>query len=233
MLVIAGASKTGSGSRHVVIQQKHYAVLAIGALLAIPVVAIMGMSLTVFINPEVARGHANYVLNYRLLDGLKHAVFLLTVLAAMCLWFLTCYFLVKAKRRSIFWLSLAVLGPFGLIALVALRSEDQIARSFYHDLVGRLWIPVRVIYEVFLFFVVWTLAEYAIEIKRDLMILHQSIVRGVSIETIVDEQQASGGMWAFSEMNETIFLIVLFYVLWPTCFNLVARLIKTSGATPT
>jgi hypothetical protein len=213
----------------VVGREKHYA-LAFGAFLAIPVVAILGMSLSISINPEIVAGHADYVRNYRLLDGLKQTTFYLTVLAVISLWFLTCYFLAKAKQRSIFWLSLAVLGPFGLIALVALRSGDQSTRSSYQNFVGKLWIPVRIVYELVLFIVIWTVAYEAIAVKRDLMILRQSVITGVPIEKIVDEQQASGGMWAFSEGLETMFLIVLFYLLWPICFNAVAWLIKTRGA---
>jgi hypothetical protein len=216
----------------VVIQTRYYNALAIAAFIAIPVFGILGMSLTVFINPEIARYTSNYVLNFQLLQGLKHVVFATTLLCVMTLWFLTCFFLVRAKQRSIFWVPLAIFGPFGLIILVALRSGDQTTRSAYQKFVAKLWLPVRVVYEFCLFNVAWMLAYYLVDLKRDLIILHQSIIRGVPIQTIVDEQQASGGMWAFSEGMETIFLIVLFYLLWPICFNAVAWLIGTRSAIP-
>jgi hypothetical protein len=209
--------------------QKHYA-LAIAAFLAIPVVTILGVSLAIFINPEIAAGHANYVRNYRLLDGLKSAIMALTFLVAICSWFLTCYFLVKSKRQSIFWSSLAIFGPFGLITISMLADRDRISGDFYQEFIGRLWVSVRIVYELVFFVVVWVFAFWAIDVKRDLIILHQSVATGVPIEKIVAEHEASGGMWAFSEGNEIIFAVVLVYLLWPICFNVVAWLVKTRGA---
>ena len=87
--------------------------------------------------------------------------------------------------------------------------------------------PLRAVYEIVFFLVVWEIAYDVVAIKRDFIILHQSVLRGVSIEKIVEEQQASGGMWAFSEGLESMFLMVLLYLLWPLCFNVVAWLIKT------
>jgi hypothetical protein len=61
-------------------------------------------------------------------------------------------------------------------------------------------------------------------LKRDLMILYESATTGISTAQIIDRQNASSGMWAFSEGLEVLFLVVLFYLLWPICFNVVGRL---------
>ena len=52
---------------------------------------------------------------------------------------------------------------------------------------------------------------------------------------IIDQQDASGGMWAFSEGNEVMFFLVLLYLLRPVCVNAVgaSRLLlqrRPSGA---
>lgn len=211
--------------------QKHYA-LAIGSLLAIPVATMLWTSLFLSINPEIAAGHANYVRNYRLLDGLRSAILALTYLSDLCLWFLTCYFLIKSKNQSIFWSLLAIFGPFGLIAITMIADRDWISGDSYQRFIGKLWVSVRIIYELFFFVVVWEFAYRAIVVKRDFIILHQSIVTGVPIEKIVAEQEASGGMWAFSEGMEIVFLVVLFYLLWPICFNVIAWLVRTRGDIP-
>lgn len=61
-------------------------------------------------------------------------------------------------------------------------------------------------------------------LKRDLMIMYEAAITGTSTAQIIDQQNASGGMWAFSESLEVLFLVVLFYLLWPICFNVVGRL---------
>ncbi len=50
---------------------KKYYFLAIVAFLMIPVFWKLPAMLSVFINPEIAAGHPNYVRNYRLLDLAK------------------------------------------------------------------------------------------------------------------------------------------------------------------
>ena len=37
-------------------------------------------------------------------------------------------------------------------------------------------------------------------------------------------QNASSGMWAFSEGLEVMFLVALLYLFWPITFNIVGRL---------
>jgi len=86
-------------------------VLAIVSFLTIPAVTVLAGMLINSINPEIAAGHANYERNYRLLSLAKNLSMLAVLLVIMGLWFLTCFFLVKSKKRSYGWLPLAMLGP--------------------------------------------------------------------------------------------------------------------------
>jgi hypothetical protein len=56
------------------------------------------------------------------------------------------------------------------------------------------------------------------------MIMYQSATTGISTAQIIDQQNASSGMWAFAEGMEVMYLVVLFYLFWPILFNLVGRL---------
>jgi hypothetical protein len=82
----------------------------------------------------------------------------------------------------------------------------------------------RVAYEVCRFLVIWDLAYQSMVLKRNLMILYESATTGASTAEIIATQTASSGMWAFGESLEVMFLVVLFYLLWPIVFNIVARL---------
>jgi hypothetical protein len=53
-------------------------------------------------------------------------------------------------------------------------------------------------------------------LKRNLMIIVQSASTGLSRAQIIDQQNASSGMWAFGEGLEVIYLAALFYLLWPS-----------------
>jgi hypothetical protein len=66
--------------------------------------------------------------------------------------------------------------------------------------------------------------------KRYLMIQHQAAITGMSVAQIIDQQNASSGMWAFAEGNEEIYLVILFYLLWPIVFNLVGRAAATTAS---
>src|SRR5881396_3313262 len=103
--------------------KKPYA-LALVSLLLIPAVTVLGGLLFSSINPEIAAGHANYEQNYRLIDAAQKLAALLTLLVNIGLWFLTCFFLVKSKKRSYAWSTLAIFGPFGLIVLTMLRDNE-------------------------------------------------------------------------------------------------------------
>jgi hypothetical protein len=89
----------------------------------IPAATVLGGLLINSIDPELAAGHANYERNYQLLSMAKNLSMLALLLVIMGLWFLTCFFLIKSKKRSYGWLPLAVLGPFGLIILTMLSDN--------------------------------------------------------------------------------------------------------------
>ena len=77
----------------------------------------------------------------------------------------------------------------------------------------------------------WLLAYQAMVLNRNLMIRYESATTGISTAQIIDRQNASSGMWAFAEGNEVIYLVVLFYLLWPIVFNIVGR-VATITASP-
>ena len=199
-------------------------VLAIVSFLMIPAVTVLGGMAINFINPEIAAGHANYERNFWLLSLAKNLSMLAGLMVIMALWFLTGFFLVKSKKRSYGWLSLAMLGPLGLIILTMLTDTAPAPGDLYQRFVGKLKIYLRVGYELGFFVVVWVGAYQTMVLKRNLMILYEAATTGISIEQIIDRQNASSGMWAFSEGLEVLFLVGLFYLLWPVCFNVVGRL---------
>ena len=198
-------------------------VLAIVFFLMIPAVSVLAAMLINSINPEIAAGHSNYERNYRLLSLAKNLSMLAVLLVIMGLWFLTCFFLLKSKKRSYGWLPLAMLGPFGLIILTMLSDNAPAPGDLYQQFVGKLKIYLRVAYELSFFVVVWVGAYQTMVLKRDLMIMYKPPPPELPAQ-IINQQNASSGMWAFSESLEVLFLVVLFYLLWPICFNVVGRL---------
>lgn len=199
-------------------------VLAIVSFLMIPAVAVLGGMLVVSINPEIAAGHSNYERNYRLLSLTQSISMWAVLLVIMGLWLLTCFFLVKSKKRSYGWLPLAMLGPFGLIILTMLSDNAPAPGDLYQQFVAKLKIYLRVAYELFFFVIVWVGAFLAMVLTRYLMIMVEAATTGTSTAQIIDRQNASSGMYALSEGLEVLFLVVLFYLLWPICFNVVGCL---------
>ena len=190
----------------------------------IPAVSVLAAMLINSINPEIVAGHSNYERNYQLLNLAKNLSMFAVFLVMMGFWFLTCFFLVKSKKRSYGWLPLAMLGPFGLIVLTMLSDNAPAPEDLYQQFVGKLKIYLRVAYELGFFMVVWVGAYQTMVLKRDLMIMYEAATTGTSTGQIINQQNASSGMWAFSESLEVLFLVVLFYLLWPICFNVVGRL---------
>jgi hypothetical protein len=205
-------------------------VLAIISFLLIPAVTVLAAILFNAIDPEIAARHANYERNYRLLELAKNLCLLAGALVSLTLWLMTCWCLIKAKGQSLAWLLLAALGPLGLIILTLLCDNAPVPGDRLQSFVGRLPFPLRVAYELCLFAVVWAGAYELMVLKRDLMIAHQAAVTGTSTAQILAEQNASSGMWAFSEGLQVLYLVVLFYLLWPIAFNVLARLHKPQAA---
>ena len=199
-------------------------VLALVSILMIPAITVLAGMLINFIDPEIAARTSNYERNYRLLSMAKNISMLAVLLVVIGLWFLTCFFLVKSKQRSYGWLPLTILGPFGLIVLTMLSDNAPSPGDLYKQFVGKLKIYLRVAYELCFFLAVWIGAFQIMVLKRDLVIMYEAATTGISTAQIIDQQNASSGMYAFGEGLEVLFLVALCYLLWPICFNLIGRL---------
>jgi len=206
---------------------KKQMVVALVLLLLIPVVMMLGGFLFSMINPEIAAGHANYVRNYHLLSLVKIMTIWGSAALVLVLWLLSCFLVIRSKKRSLWWMFLAVLGPFGF-AILAMLNESAPAQTDRHArFVRSLNKFARVGYEVCTFVVIWLLSYQAMVLKRNLMIMYQSATTGISTSQIIATQNASSGMWAFAEGMEVMFMVVLFYLLRPVVFNIVGRVAAT------
>ena len=206
------------------------AVRALAALVAIPVVMIGCTAVAFSINPESSTIGSFHLQNYWLLYDVRRVLLWVTPLAVVGLWFLTCLFVVRAKGRSYAWSAVGLLGPFGLIALTMLGSKRVERGGLYDRWVRHRHWALRVLYQVMLFAVIVVAADRLIVLKRPLVILWQSHVTGFPVEEVVRQQDASSGMWAFGEGLETLFLVVLFYLLGPICFKAAGLLPKLWAA---
>lgn len=198
-------------------------VTALVLFLLIPLVCVLGGMLFSQINPEIAAGHPNYERNYHLLSLLKGAALWATAAVVVVLWLLVCLLVIRSKKRSQLWLFLALLGPVGFAGLAMLNDRAPAETDRYARFVSGLNVFVRVGYELCAFVIVWVLAYEVMVAKRTLMISYEAATTGVSTAQIIAMQNASGGMWAFAEGNEVMYLVVLLYLLWPVVFNIVGR----------
>ena len=205
---------------------KKYYVVALASLLLIPVVTLLGATLVIFINPEIAAKYPNYERNFQLLTLAKNLLLFATLLFGAVLWLFTCFFLLKSKEQSYWWLPLALLGPFGLIVLMILDDRAPALRDLYQQFIQRLKVYQRCAYEIIFFVVVWVVAYQIVVLKRNLWVIYEAVTSGTSVTQVINNQNASSGMWAFSEGLEELFLVVVFYLLWPICFNIAVRLPK-------
>jgi hypothetical protein len=210
---------------------KKQMVVALGLLLLIPMVCVLGGLLFSLINPEIAAGHPNYVRNYHLLNLVRIMLALGSAAVVGILWLLACFLVIRSKERSSWWLFVAALGPVGFAILARLNDKASAETDPHTRFVLSLNRFVRVGYEVGIFVAIWLLAYQAMVLKRDLMILYQSATTGISTAQIINLQNASSGMWAFSEGMEVMYMVVLLYLIWPIVFNLVGR-VATIVASP-
>lgn len=204
---------------------KKASVVALVLVLLIPLVLLLGGVLSNLINPEIAAGHPNYARNFQLLSLLKMALFFGSVAVGAVLWMIGSLLVIRSRRRSKRWLALAGLGPIGFAVLSMLNERVLAETDWYSRFVRRMNWLVRVVYEVCTFFAVWVLAYQAMVVNRQLIIWCQAIGNGVSPAQVMQAQNASGGMWAFSEGLEVMFLVVLFYVLRPLVFDVVGYVV--------
>ena len=200
--------------------------LAIVSFLLLPIVSLLGGRIFCAIDPEWAVHTHNYVLNYQLLELARKAILLAAFAATVGLWLLTCFFVLKAKRQSYGWLCLALFGPLGFIVLTILKDRALSPRDVYRRLVDRMNVYLRVAYELGIAYLLWDLAYQLMVWKRDFMIARQAAAMGVPVAQIIDQQNASGGMWAFSEGLEVLYLVPLLYLIGPLVFNLFGHAIK-------
>lgn len=201
---------------------KKQSVVALVLLLLIPPVLALGGLLFSLINPEIAAGHPNYSRNFHLLTLLKMMCLWASGAIVFVLWVLVFVIMIRSRKRSYLWLFLAALGPVGLAFLMMLNDQDATEKDRYARFVGNMNWLVRAGYEVGIFIVVWVLAYQAMVLMRTVTIWYQAASTGVSTAQIIDLQNASGGMWAFSEGMEVMYLAVLLYLLWPIAFCWVA-----------
>ena len=148
----------------------------------------------------------------------------------LVLWLLVCLLVIRSKKRSPLWLFLAALGPFGFAVLAMLNDRAPAETDWYARFVRNLNWFVRVGYELCIFVMAWVLAYQGMVFKRNLMIRHEAAITGMSVAQIIDQQNASSGMWAFAEGNEVMYLVILFYLLWPIVFNIVGRVAATTAS---
>jgi hypothetical protein len=203
---------------------KKQTVVAFILLLLIPVVLMLGGLLFSLINPEIAAGHPNYARNFQLLSLAKNMTMWAAAAAVAVLWLIACFLVIRSKQRSPLWLFFAALGPIGFAILATLNDKTHSEVDRHARFVHSLNIFVRVGYEVCRFVIIWLLAYQAMVLKRNLMVMYQSATTGISIAQIIDQQNASSGMWAFAEGMEVMYLVVLLYLLWPIVFNVLSRL---------
>jgi hypothetical protein len=203
---------------------KRHHVLALACYLAIPAVTIVGAWLSNLIDPEAARGHADYVRDYRLLELARRAVLAGAAGLALALWTATCLLVLRARRRSLAWLALAAAGPLGFSLIAMLGDRVPTPDDAYQRFIGKLKTHWRVALETVVFCAVWSLAFVAMELMRELMIRYESFTTGTPVATIIALQDASSGMWAFGEALEVLYLVPLIYLLWPLMFTLAWRL---------
>jgi len=205
--------------------KRHY-LLALACYLSIPLVLMAGAGLFGLIDPEMARGHADYARNYRLPDLSRTGALMAVAGLTLVLWTATCYLVLKSRQRSSLWLALAAAGPFGFIAIAMLEDRSPAPDDLHQQFIRKLKLYWLVPLEISVFVAVWFLAYAAVVLQRELMISYESFTQGTPAATIIARQDLSSGMWAFSEGLETIYLVVLIYLLWPVFFNLAGQLLK-------
>ena len=202
-------------------------VLALVCYVSIPAVVICGVGLFVLIDPELARGHADYARDWQLLNLARLGVLWATGGLALVLWTSCCYLVLRSRQRSLRWLSLAAAGPFGFSVIATLEDRSPAPGDLYQQLIRNLKTYWRVPLEITVFFSVWFLACSSVVVKREVMITLESLTTGTPVSAIIAQQTASSGMWAAGEGLEAMYLAALIYLLWPIIFNVAGQPFKS------
>jgi len=202
-------------------------VLALVCYLSIPLVAVCGAAVFVLIDPEMARGRADYTRVYHVLELARIGLLWASGGLALVLWTMCCYLVLTSRQRSLWWLSLAAAGPLGFSVIAALGDRSPAPGDLYQRVVTNLKAYWRVPLELGVFLSVWFVAYELVVLERELMIHLESLTTGTPVSTIIAQQNASSGMWAGGEMLEQLYLVPLIYLLWPILFNLAGQLLKS------
>ena len=107
-----------------------------------------------------------------------------------------------------------------------LEDRSPAPGDLYQQFIRKLKMYWRVPLEIAVFVSVWWLAYQLVVLKRELLISYVSFSTGTPAATIIDQQNASSGMYAFGEGLEEMYLVVLLYLLWPILFTLAGRLLR-------
>jgi hypothetical protein len=202
-------------------------VLALACYVSIPAVVICGVGLFVVIDPEMARGHADYARDWQLLNLARLGVLWVAGGLALVLWTSCCYLVLRSRQRSLRWLSLAAAGPFGFSVIATLEDRSPAPGDLYQQVIRNLKTYWRIPLEITVFVSVWFLACASVFVKREVMIALESLTTGTSVSAIIAQQTASSGMWAAGEGLEAMYLAALIYLLWPIAFNLAGQPFKS------
>jgi hypothetical protein len=206
---------------------KHH-IIAIVSFLLIPLVTLSTVMIGNLIDPEIAAKFPDYERNYRLITIARNLFLAAAAAVNAGLWFSTCLFLVKSKTLPYKWLAMALLGPFGVIILTMLKDNSPAPGNQYRRFIQKHNLWLRIVIELSRLVFIMVAAYQTMTLKREIMISYQAAVSGVSRAQIIDQQNASSGMQAFGEGLETLYLVVLFYLLVPVCWNLAGRLLARS-----
>jgi len=206
---------------------KHHTI-AIVSFLLIPLVTLSTVMVGTIIDPEIAAKFPDYERNYRLITIARNLILAAAAAVNAGLWFSTCLFLLKSKALPYKWLTMALLGPFGIIILTMLKDNSPSPGNPYRRFMQKRNLWLRIVIELSQLVVIMAAAYQTMTLKREIMITYQAAVSGVSRAQIIDRHNASGGMQAFGEGLETLYLVVLFYLLMPLCWNLADRLLARS-----
>lgn len=198
--------------------------LALVCYLLIPAGLISGVGKVQLIDPELARGYADYVRVHRWLELSREGVLVAAGAMALLLWVMVGYLVLQSRHRSRRWLVLMAAGPLGFSLIAMLEDQRPTTKDHYQHFIRALPLAWRVTLELAVFGTIWFLAYVGVVLQRELMIAAEAFSTGTPTRTIVARQDASSGMWAFGEGLEVGFLVVLIYLLWPIVFNVFAQL---------
>ncbi|MBK7677631.1 MAG: hypothetical protein IPJ27_24410 [Candidatus Accumulibacter sp.] len=149
------------------------------------------------IDPELARGTADYVGTYALLERLRHACLVLSFTLPAASGFSpldSCWRPGSARSSGS---SSPFSGHSGLVAVAVVGRAPAAGGE------QAAW-PWRLAREAAIFVAVVVLAHFLVHAKNEVWIAWAAASRGVETAVIIAEQMASSGMWAFGEFLQVL-----------------------------